>query len=156
MPTMTTWPAQAEDAHRAGFFAMTAGLALIAAGIIVALVTDVAATKYSAALITAAGVATSGYIAETFIRVREQSAHQMTYYFQQPLVQSYLLTAERLADRLPEERQVQQIEAILKTALGQTVGAGEDAPASEGPSKRQGGLPRSRNGREPESLTATS
>ena len=46
-----------------------------------------------------------GYISRTFITVQQGAMLQMNYYFQEPVVESYLLTAERLAGKLdPPER----------------------------------------------------
>ncbi len=122
---------QAEEAHRMAFVAMGAGLLILAGGVLVTLTIDSSATKYAAAIISAAGVGASGYVAKTFIRVRESSSQQMTYYFQQPLVQSYLLTAERLASQLPEERRQQQLERIAAAALAQASGPGTDDSLKE-------------------------
>lgn len=120
---------QAEGAHRSAFWAMAGGLAVLVGGTAVAVLAPEPAAKYSAALIAAVGTATSGYIARTFIQVRESASRQMAFYFQQPLVQSYLLSAERLASQLPEERRYGQLEAVLATAL--TLTNNVDSPPDE-------------------------
>jgi hypothetical protein len=69
--------------------------------------------------VTAAGAATGGYISSTFIKVHQNATKQLNYYFQQPLAQSYLLTAERLTTGMPEAQRVAQLELVLNAALTQ-------------------------------------
>lgn len=111
--------AQGRSSHRSSLFAMTAGLAIVGAGLWITVNADDSATKYSAAIVAAVGTATGGYIARTFIRVNTAAQHHVRYYFEQPLVQSYLLTAERIADRLPESERHAQYELIVAAALQQ-------------------------------------
>jgi len=108
---------QAEASYRASQLAMTAGLLLVGTGVAVIIVADSSATKYAAALVTAAGAATGGYISRTFITVHQNATKQLNYYFQQPLAQSYLLSAERLTDRLPETQKVAQLALVVNAAL---------------------------------------
>lgn len=110
---------QAETSYRASLVAMTAGLVLIATGVAVAIFADSTSTKYAAAIVTAVGAATGGYISRTFLTVQRGATEQMNYYFQQPLVQSYLLSAERLVGLMPTESRGSQLELVLKAALMQ-------------------------------------
>jgi hypothetical protein len=96
---------------------MTAGVVLIATGMAVATFADSTSTKYAAAIITAVGTATGGYISRTFLTVQRGATEQMNYYFQQQLAQSYLLTAERLVSQMPTESKESQLKRIVKTAL---------------------------------------
>ncbi|GAD83403.1 hypothetical protein FEK33_17395 [Nocardia asteroides NBRC 15531] len=111
--------AQGRSSHRSSLFAMTAGLAIVGAGLWIAVSAENSATKYAAAIVAAVGTATGGYIAHTFISVNTSAQHHVRYYFEQPLVQSYLLTAERIADRLPESARGAQYELIVDAALQQ-------------------------------------
>ncbi|MFE7718169.1 hypothetical protein ACFU44_03900 [Nocardia rhizosphaerihabitans] len=111
--------AQGRSSHRSSLFAMTAGLMIVGAGLWITVNADDSATKYSAAIVAAVGTATGGYIARTFIRVNTSAQQHVRYYFEQPLVQSYLLTAERVAERLPERRRGNQYELIVAAALHQ-------------------------------------
>ncbi|WP_374159099.1 hypothetical protein ACEWX3_07705 [Mycobacterium sp. G7A2] len=111
---------QASSAHSATLGAAIFGLITVGAGIVVAVTADAAASKFAAAIVSAVGTATGGYIAATFIRVQEGAREQMRYYFQQPLVQSYLLSAERLVGRLDEKDRPEQMRAIIAAAIAQT------------------------------------
>jgi hypothetical protein len=108
---------QARTSYRANLWAMTAGLVLIATGMAVATFADSTSTKYAAAIITAVGTATGGYISRTFLTVQRGAAEQMNYYFQQQLAQSYLLTAERVVSQMPSESRESQRKLVIKTAL---------------------------------------
>lgn len=110
---------QASSAHFASMIAGALGLMTIIAGVLVIVFTADTSTKYAAALVTAAGTATSGYVAKTFIRVQDGTMQQMRFYFQQPLVQSYLLSAERLVSQLPEDRKAEQFERVIGALIAQ-------------------------------------
>lgn len=109
--------AQGRSSHRSSLLAMTAGLAIVGAGLWITVNADDSATKYSAAIVAAVGTATGGYIARTFIRVNSSAQQHVRFYFEQPLVQSYLLTAERVAERLPDRKRERQYELIVAAAL---------------------------------------
>lgn len=111
--------AQGRSSHISSLIAMGAGLVIVGFGLAIAVTADDSATKYSAAIVAAVGTATGGYIARTFIRVNTAAQHHVRFYFEQPLVQSYLLTAERIADRLPESERGPQYELIVAAALQQ-------------------------------------
>lgn len=110
---------QASTAYVASMIAGAIGLLAIVAGVLVVVFTGDASTKYAAAFLTAAGTATSGYVAKTFIRVQDGTMDQMRFYFQQPLVQSYLLSAERLVSHLPEDRKGEQYERVIGALIAQ-------------------------------------
>ncbi|MGF0320688.1 TRADD-N-associated membrane domain-containing protein [Nocardia fluminea] len=137
-------------AFRASLFAMLGGLAIIGAGFGFALYNDDPATKYAAAIISAAATATGGYIARTFISVQRDTQDQMRYYFQQPLVQSYLLTAERLVTQLPDEQRAEQLKEVIAAAIAQASSVGPTQtptaaqakkPRARAPRRTQTGLP---------------
>lgn len=80
--------------------AIVAGLLTLIVGLIVVAAADTSGTRLTAAALSAFGTALAGYIARTFLRVYEKAQEQLNYYFREPLVTSYLLTAERLAEKL--------------------------------------------------------
>jgi hypothetical protein len=108
-----------ESSHRASLVAMAAGLSVVAAGLLIAVLSEDSATKYSVAVMAAVGMATGGYIARTFIRVQQSSQDQMQCYFRQPLVQSYLLAAERIISLMPADVRDDQYKLVLQAALAQ-------------------------------------
>jgi hypothetical protein len=128
---------QAQTSYRASQIAMGIGLAILTAGIVIAIFAHSDATKYAAAIITASGAAVGGFITRTFISVHLHASNQMNFYFRQPLVQSYLLSAERLAQRLPEKDQPEQINKILASVMAQVdPSRAEEAFASSRPRRR--------------------
>lgn len=110
---------QGKSSHWSSLVAMTAGLIVVGIGLWIAVNSDDSATKYAAAIVAAVGTATGGYIARTFIRVNTDAQQHVRYYFEQPLVQSYILTAERMVRHLPAHRRPKQYEAIIGAALTQ-------------------------------------
>ncbi|NJC69122.1 hypothetical protein HC031_05220 [Planosporangium thailandense] len=104
---------QAASSYLASLGAMLAGLALLATGILIAYFATNASTKYAAAFLTAVGSITGGYISKTFLSVQERATKQLSYYFQQPLIQSYVLMAERLTQNLDKEEQNHAIKSII-------------------------------------------
>lgn len=110
------------SSHRASLAAMAVGLVMVGAGLAIVWLAPEAATKYSAAIIAATGTASGGFIAQTFIRVQRSAQDQMRYYFQQPLIHSYLLMAERLASQLPDELRGREYSGIISASLRQAVG----------------------------------
>jgi hypothetical protein len=92
---------QAADAWRSSQFAMFVGLVVLGGGVVVALV-EASSTASQAVVggLTAIGAALSGYVAGTFLKARQQSLDQLNHYFVQPLTTGYLLTAERLANKV--------------------------------------------------------
>ncbi len=128
---------QANSSYRLSQGALGVGLALLTGGSIAALVTPESSSKAIVGALTAIGSVVAGYISNTYLRVYERTLVQLNYYFQQPLVTSYVLTAERLADKVRgtqrDEAQRRIIDQVLvamtPTTDGQISG---DEPASAG------------------------
>jgi hypothetical protein len=95
---------QARTSYLAGQIAIFVGLGVLLLGVALTLAADNTAAQVGVAGLTAIGAALSGYIARTFLRVYERAQDQLNFYFREPLVTSYLLTAERLAEKLNGDR----------------------------------------------------
>jgi hypothetical protein len=107
--------AQAKNAFRNSQIAMAAGLIVLLAGAAVAISAPSVATKVAAASLTAIGGAVSGFIAQTFLRTYSDAVKQLNFYFQQPLITSYVLTAQRLAGELSsKERCDEALDGLIK------------------------------------------
>lgn len=110
---------QANSSYRLSQGALAIGLSLLAAGSVAALLTPESSSKAVVGALTAIGSVVAGYISNTYLRVYERTLVQLNFYFQQPLVTSYVLTAERLADKMAgaqrDEAQKQIIERVLAT-----------------------------------------
>jgi hypothetical protein len=111
--------AQAQTSFRASQVAMGVGLVLLATGVATAILADSSATKYSAAIVTATGAAVGGYLSRTYLIVQRAAGKQMNFYFQQPLIQSYLLSAERLIAMVPEPRKAHSYDRLVEACLSQ-------------------------------------
>jgi hypothetical protein len=123
---------QAAQSHRASLVAMFVGLALVGAGVAVAVLAPDTASKVVGAAVTSVGAAVGGYIARTFLTNSRRSADNAAYYFQQPLVTSYLLGAERLLSRLPEDARASALQNIIGATLDQASAASGTALAPPG------------------------
>ena len=111
--------AQARTSYAFGQIAIFVGLVVLLAGVAVTLVANDPTARLGVAGLTAVGAALSGYIARTFLRVYETAQHQLNFYFREPLVTSYLLAAERLAQKLEGERR----DEAYAEMVGEIVGA---------------------------------
>ncbi|MEU6828683.1 hypothetical protein ABZ894_08505 [Nocardia beijingensis] len=110
---------QSNTSHWSSLGAMVVGLIIVAAGLILSVVAGDAAAKFSAAIIAAVGTATGGYIAKTFIALNSSVQEQVRYYFEQPLVASYLITAERFIAQMPEADRPEQYRLLVRAVLQQ-------------------------------------
>jgi uncharacterized membrane protein (DUF485 family) len=109
---------QATSSYRLSQGALAVGLVILVAGSIAVLVTPTDAAKITTASLTAMGGALTGYIARTYLRIYERTLIQLNYYFRQPLVTSYFLTAERLSHNLGEPEKTETCKQIVAHVLG--------------------------------------
>lgn len=110
---------QRESSHRASLIATAASFCVVGAGLFVTVLSEDSATKYAAAAMTAAVAAAGGYIAGAFIRAQQVAQGQLRFYFQEPLIQSYLLAAERIISMMSAEVRDDQYQLVLRSALAQ-------------------------------------
>lgn len=87
---------QAESAYRYGRAAMVVGLVTLIAGTGTAIAVGPTASKITTAGLAAVGGVLASYVARTFLRTYQWTLAQLNYYFEEPLITSYILTAERL------------------------------------------------------------
>jgi hypothetical protein len=93
---------QAQSSYRNSQIAMAIGLAILITGAAVAITVQDDTAKIVTASLTAIGATVSGYISKTFLQTYNTTLRQLNYYFEQPLISSYILTAQRLADSVPK------------------------------------------------------
>ncbi|MGW7361103.1 TRADD-N-associated membrane domain-containing protein [Streptomyces sp. NPDC054802] len=79
------------------------GFSVLVVGVCVAALNSSSAAKYSAAFLTAAGAALSGYIGKTLLAMQQTAVSQMNLYYQHPLNHSYILATERVIDSITTE-----------------------------------------------------
>jgi hypothetical protein len=94
---------QAASSYRLSHLALAIGLAVVVTGSVWALRADETSTQVVAAALSTVAAAISGFIARTYLRIYERTLEQLNHYFEQPLVSSYVLTAERLIDKMGAE-----------------------------------------------------
>jgi hypothetical protein len=122
---------QRECLHRASRIAMAASFSAVGGGLLIAILSEDSATKYAVAAMAAAGAATGGYITRAFIRAQQSAQVQLGSYFQQPLVQSYLLAAERIVSMMSVEVRDDQYRLVLRSVLAQAENASGPGTALE-------------------------
>jgi hypothetical protein len=108
---------QAEKSFHNSQIAMFFGFAIVGSGAIIVLLPISTETKLAVAGISAVGTALAGYINRTFLKSHELSILQLNIFFRQPLVQSYLLTAERLAAQLETAQKSTALNKVILQAM---------------------------------------
>jgi hypothetical protein len=100
---------QARTSYLAAQIATFVGLGILVAGTTIILALGESSARLGVGALAAVGAALSGFIARTFLRVYERAQDQLNFYFREPLVTSYLLTAERIAGKLEGELRQQAL-----------------------------------------------
>jgi hypothetical protein len=112
---------QAEDAYRNSQIAMAAGLIILVLATIAAILVKGNTSKIILGGVAGLGTAFSAYIGATFLNAYHSALAQLNYYFSQPLINSYFLSAERIVtDMSPERRddlRAKIIDSMLQGAV---------------------------------------
>jgi hypothetical protein len=127
---------QARTSYAYAQGAITVGLVVLLVGAAITVAVSDTPTQVGIAALTGVGTVLSGYIARTYLRVYDRAQLQLNFYFREPLVTSYLLTAERLA----KELQGEQRDSAYSEMVTQIVGGlgGELGPLVEDDSDARG------------------
>jgi hypothetical protein len=134
---------QARTSYRNSQIAMSIGFLLLVVGAATVLRAVTPSAQIVVGGLAGLGSALSAYIGSTFIRAYNRALAQMNYYFGQPLVQSYLLEAERMASSLHQERRDDVMEKIIAETLS---GASTAALALSPQSQDQRPKPKAESG----------
>lgn len=108
---------QAARSFKHSQWAMIAGFSLLLVGGIVAIAPTDPITKIAVAALTGIGTLVSGFISRTFLHSHAVSIAQLNRFFEQPLVNSYLLNAERVAIRLGRGRCEEMLVGIIQESI---------------------------------------
>ena len=108
---------QAKESFRNSQAAIALGLFALLVGGLVALLASDTTSKITTATLTGLAAALSGYIGRTFLRVYERAQQQLTFFFQQPLVNSYILGAERLIQDMENEHKDKEVSRIVSHVM---------------------------------------
>ena len=109
---------QATSASRNSRRAMLVGFLLLVVGGVVAIQADDEGSKVVVGALAGLGSLLSGYIGRTFLKAEDRAMQQLNFYFQQPLVTSYMLAAERLTLKLANSRRDTVLTDVIKQVLG--------------------------------------
>jgi hypothetical protein len=109
--------AQAADSYKRAQFAMFLGFLVLVFGVVFSLASDEAIAKVTTASLTGLGALLSGFLGKTFLDTYRSALDQLNYYFQQPLVTSYLISAERLAGSLRGSQKDVAVNRIIDRIL---------------------------------------
>lgn len=108
---------QAANSYRNSQIAMGSGLAFVVLAAIAAIVLKDEQTKIILGSIAGVATAFSAYIGATFLNAYHSALNQLNTYFHQPMVTSYLLSAERIASSLSPENRDEMRAKIINTML---------------------------------------
>ncbi|WP_432002643.1 TRADD-N-associated membrane domain-containing protein [Streptomyces sioyaensis] len=108
---------QARLASRNSRWAMVVGYIVLIAGAIVAIRTGDQTSKIVTGALALMGGLLSGYISRTFLRSERAAMAQLSFYFRQPLVTSYVLSAERLTLKSGGDRKDQLVTDVVQGVL---------------------------------------
>jgi hypothetical protein len=137
---------QADQSFKSSRRAMAIGYtSLIVAFVAVPLLPGVG-TKVAVAGLGAVGATLSGFLSRTYLRVYDRSLDQLNNYFNQPLVNSYYLTAERLIQAYSESSGNELVKEFVRNVLTNAMTFGRDsgqerAGLAPAPGARRGGKP---------------
>jgi MFS family permease len=124
---------QAASSYQLSHVALALAMAALLGGSIAVLLVDTTATKVVAAALATVGSTLSGFIARTYLRIYERTLLQLNHYFEQPLVSSYVLTAERLIGCMSGERRddayAKVVDELMDWRTPAPVKTGRRAPA---------------------------
>lgn len=111
---------QANSAHRSTQVAMFTCLVVLVAGAAVAIRSSTISTQVVVGGLAALGGTLSAYLSATFMATYNKTLAQLNFFFGQPLVNSYLLTAERLSHTLSDSQRdrvlVRVVDRLLSNA----------------------------------------
>jgi hypothetical protein len=128
---------QAQSSYRNSQLAMAIGFAILIAGACVAITVHDNTAKIATASLTAIGAAVAGYISKTFLESYNTTLKQLNFYFEQPLISSYILTAQRLADSVPDASP-QMYETLVNGIITQLIRPAQRSAAADSDAKAGG------------------
>jgi hypothetical protein len=119
--------AQAKVSHAASLLAAALGFVVLIVGAWVTFTRGSVDDTVTGAVMTGVGTALSGFLSITFLRTFRITSEQMSYYYGQPLVNCYLLHAERLLERcgldLGADQRREDVQEVIRTILDAAIAA---------------------------------
>jgi hypothetical protein len=127
---------QARSSYRHSQIAISIGLTVLIVGAVAAIFVPTTIGKITTATLSAVGTILSGYISRTYLRVYERTLAQLNFYFRQPLITSYVFTAERLTEKMSQKKRDSEYSLVIRDLFG-ALSQGEESPNAK-PQEPQG------------------
>ncbi|MED7826872.1 TRADD-N-associated membrane domain-containing protein [Streptomyces chiangmaiensis] len=108
---------QADKAFTSSLVAMTVGLLIIGVCFVASFQYNSQGDRLFIGSVTVVSSAFTGYLSKTYMHVYERALQQLNQYFDQPVLNGYFLSAERIVQSLPKERQAIVLERIVDDIL---------------------------------------
>ncbi len=108
---------QATKAYRSSRFAMGIGLAILITAFFAGWRLNAQGDRLFVGSIAAVGTAFTGYLSRTYMQTYDRALQQLNQYFNQPVLNGYFLTAERIAASLPDDRRAEILERVVAEVL---------------------------------------
>ncbi|WP_369185846.1 hypothetical protein [Streptomyces sp. Y1] len=108
---------QATKAYRSSQVAMAVGLAILVAAVLAGWNFQGSADRIFVGSAAAIGTAFTAYLSRTYMQTYERALQQLNQFFNQPVLNGYFLTAERMSEQLPAERRAAILERIIDDVL---------------------------------------
>ncbi|MGP3979481.1 hypothetical protein [Streptomyces sp. KR80] len=124
---------QADKAFKSSRMAMGVGLFLLVLAACGGAYVPLEEIRWFIAALAAFSTLLSGFVSRTYMTLYRDSIGQLNRYFDQPVLNSYYLTAERLAQNLDREHVVEVRRQIINEVLATSsrMGAGVSEPSLE-------------------------
>ncbi|MFD7629514.1 hypothetical protein ACFV7Q_26385 [Streptomyces sp. NPDC059851] len=108
---------QANKSFNSSIGAMIVGLLVLVVAFIASMQFNALGERIFIGSLAALSTVFVGYLSRTFLVVYDRSLQQLNQYFNQPVLNQYFLTAERIADRLDGEQKDELLTQIAKDVL---------------------------------------
>ncbi|MFB7443079.1 hypothetical protein ACFC01_33070 [Streptomyces mirabilis] len=108
---------QATKAYNASRVAMGIGLAILVVAFFAGWQLNAQGDRLFVGSFAAVGTAFTAYLSRTYMQTYERALQQLNQYFNQPVLNGYFLTAERIASTLRDDRRAVVMEMIVGDIL---------------------------------------
>lgn len=108
---------QANKSFVSSLIAMSVGLAVLVGAFIASMQFNAMGERIFIGSLAALSVAFVGYLSKTFLAVYDRSLQQLNQYFNQPVLNQYFLSAERVAERIEGDKKEELLSQIVLEVL---------------------------------------
>ncbi|MEV3911034.1 hypothetical protein [Streptomyces canus] len=115
---------QADKAFRSSRIAMNIGLLLLVAAALAGAYVPLEEVRWFIGALAAFSTLLSGYLSKTYLTLYRESIRQLNRYFDQPVLNSHYLTAERLAESLDRKDAIEVRRQIIDEVLAASTQVG--------------------------------